>query len=262
MPPPLPLLATPPRPAASGFRDTALFRPRSVVLAGDRALPETGMIAANLAAGGFRGRLLAVGIPAPPGFEPAAATIAALPLAPDLAVLCLAPERLEPAMVALAARGCFAAIVPVAAPGLAEMTARTGVRALGQGSFGLCVPAIGLNASLAHIAPKPGRLALVAQSAAMRIAVTAAPCSEDSRIRRSALPSVMPKPRSSGSATTVATRARSRPGWMSILEGLIRSCQFFCRTFTTGSLACDAARVDKARAYQGTKYQLNQAASS
>ena len=33
---------------------------------------------------------------------------------------------------------------------------------------------------------------------------TAAPCSEDNRMRRSALPSVWPKPRSSGSATTVA----------------------------------------------------------
>ena len=38
--------------------------------------------------------------------------------------------------------------------------------------------------------------------------VTAAPCSEDSSTRRSALPSVRPKPRSSGSATTVASRLR------------------------------------------------------
>ena len=38
------------------------------------------------------------------------------------------------------------------------------------------------------------------------IEVTAAPCSDDSSTRRSALPSVRPKPRSSGSATTVATR--------------------------------------------------------
>ena len=58
----------------------------------------------------------------------------------------------------------------------------------------------------------------------------AAPCSEDSSTRRSALPSVMPKPRSSGSATMVATRSRSRPGLMSSFVGLIRSCQFFCRT--------------------------------
>ena len=41
---------------------------------------------------------------------------------------------------------------------------------------------------------------------------TAAPCSEDNRMRRSALPSVTPKPRSSGSATTVASRLGSRAG--------------------------------------------------
>ena len=60
-------------------------------------------------------------------------------------------------MAALAARGCLAAVVPGAAPDLAAISARTGVKALGQGSFGLCVPAIGLNASLAHIAPAPGQ---------------------------------------------------------------------------------------------------------
>jgi acetyltransferase len=74
-------------------------------------------------------------------------------------------------MAALAARGCHAAVVPVAAPNLAALCARTGVRALGQGRFGLCVPAIGLNASLAHLAPRPGRLALVSQSAALARAV-------------------------------------------------------------------------------------------
>src|SRR5262245_8616646 len=56
---------------------------------------------------------------------------------------------------------------------------------------------------------------------------TAAPCSEDSRIRRSALPSVTPKPRSSGSATHVATRAGSLPMETWSLFGLINSCQFF-----------------------------------
>ena len=45
----------------------------------------------------------------------------------------------------------------------------------------------------------------------MRMAVTAAPCSDDSSTRRSALPSVMPKPRSSGSSTTVAVRSGSAP---------------------------------------------------
>ena len=60
--------------------------------------------------------------------------------------------------------------------------------------------------------------------------VTAAPCSEESSTRRSALPSVVPKPRSSGSATRVASALRSRPAETLSLVGLIRSCQFFCNT--------------------------------
>src|SRR5450432_3376215 len=56
---------------------------------------------------------------------------------------------------------------------------------------------------------------------------TAAPCSEDNRMRRSALPSVWPKPRSSGSATRVAKRLESLPGVIWSLLGRISSCQFF-----------------------------------
>ncbi len=155
---------------ATGFRDSALFRPRSVALVADPALPETRLLARNLATGGFKGRLFAIGLDAAEGLE-AVPDIAALPQPPDLAVLSLPPARLEAAMAALAARGCHAGVVTGAAPGLDAIAARTGLRALGQGSFGLCVPAIGLNASLAHLAPKPGRLALVTQSAALARAV-------------------------------------------------------------------------------------------
>src|SRR6202035_4541334 len=56
---------------------------------------------------------------------------------------------------------------------------------------------------------------------------TAAPCSDDSRMRRSALPKVWPKPRSSGSATKVAKRFASVPGVTWSLLGRISSCQFF-----------------------------------
>lgn len=152
-----------------GFRDTALFRPRSLVMVADPGLPETGVLAHNIAGGGFKGALHAVGADLA-GFR-AAPDIAALPEAPDLAILSLPAGRLEPAMQALAARGCHAAVVPVAAPDLAGMSLRTGVKALGQGSFGLCVPGIGLNASLTHLSPRPGRLALVTQSAALARAV-------------------------------------------------------------------------------------------
>lgn len=157
-----------PRGAVS-FRDSALFHPASVVLVADPALPETAVLAANLAAGGFKGRLFAVGLAAE-GFEPAEC-LESLPLTPDLAVLNLPPAALAPAMQQLAARGCLQAVVTGAAPDLRELCQRTGVRALGQGSFGLCVPGIGLNASLSHLAPAPGRLALVTQSSALARAV-------------------------------------------------------------------------------------------
>src|SRR4029077_19455835 len=74
--------------------------------------------------------------------------------------------------------------------------------------------------------------------------VTAAPWSEDNNTRRSALPSVRPKPRSSGSATTVATRFASSPGSTESCLGLIRVCQFFCSTTTS---------IDKARIGSATK---------
>ena len=46
----------------------------------------------------------------------------------------------------------------------------------------------------------------------MWMAVTAEPWREESRIRRSALPRVMPKPRSRGSTMIVASRSGCRPG--------------------------------------------------
>ncbi|MBK1658745.1 bifunctional acyl-CoA synthetase/GNAT family N-acetyltransferase [Paracraurococcus ruber] len=153
----------------ASFRAAAMFRPRSVVLLAEPQLPEAAIVARNLAAGGFRGSLHVIGMEAP-GLTPAE-SLEAIAEPPDLAVLCLPPDRLEPAMADLAARGSLAAVVPGGAPDLAAISARTGIKALGQGSFGLCVPGIGLNASLAHIAPAPGKLALVTQSSALARAV-------------------------------------------------------------------------------------------
>jgi len=159
----------PPSGARGRFREEALYRPRHVALIADPAQPEAALLARNLAEGGFAGPLYAVGM-APEGFS-SVSSIADMPEAPDLAVLALPEAALEPAMAALAARGCRAAVVPGAAADLAAIAARTGVRALGQGSFGICVPAIGLNASLSHLRPRPGKLALLCQSAALARAV-------------------------------------------------------------------------------------------
>ena len=62
-----------------GFRETAFFQPRSVWLRADPDVPESAVLARNLAAGGFKGSLMGDGF-------------AALEGAPDLAILCVRPE--------------------------------------------------------------------------------------------------------------------------------------------------------------------------
>ncbi|WP_206931153.1 bifunctional acetate--CoA ligase family protein/GNAT family N-acetyltransferase [Roseococcus thiosulfatophilus] len=146
-----------------GFRETSLFRPASVVLLADPGLPESAILARNLASGGFQGRLMIEGM-AHPGFGTHDAPA-------ELAVLSLAPPDQEEALLALAATGCRAVVVPVAAPGLARMAAAAGVRALGERSFGLAIPALGLNATLAQAPIPRGGLALMAQSSAVARAV-------------------------------------------------------------------------------------------
>jgi acetyltransferase len=148
-----------PLPTLGTLRTDALYRPAHVALIADAAEPSAALLERNLAAGGFRGRLSILG--ATPG------EIAALPEAPDLAVLAVPEGVLDAVMAAVAARGGHAVVVPGRAPDLAALAARHGLRALGQGSFGVAVPAIGLNATLAHLAPRPGKLALVTQSSAI-----------------------------------------------------------------------------------------------
>jgi len=148
------------RPGA-GFRDTALFRPRSVLLRADPALPESRILTRNLLDGRFQGALMAEGIE---GFAPPEG-------APDLAILCVAPDAQAAAFHEIAALGCHAVVVPTAAPHLAAMAAEAGVKALGERSFGLALPGIGLNATLSHLHIPKGRLALMAQSSAIARAV-------------------------------------------------------------------------------------------
>jgi len=141
-----------------GFRETAFFQPRSLWLRADPDLPESAVLARNLAAGGFKGALMGDGF-------------AALEGAPDLAILCVRPEAQAAELARIAAAGCFAVVVPTAAPGLARLAAEVGVHALGERSFGLALPGIGLNATLSHLPLRPGKLALMAQSSAIARAV-------------------------------------------------------------------------------------------
>lgn len=143
------------RPGA-GFRDAALFRPKGVRLWADPALPESAILRRNLQAGGFQGVLTLEGEPEVP---------------PDVTVLCVTPDRQAEALRAVAAGGCFAAVVPNGAPGLTAMAREAGLRALGERSFGLAIPHLGLNATMSHLPVRPGKLALMAQSSAIARAV-------------------------------------------------------------------------------------------
>jgi len=157
-------------PSESRFRLEALFRPKSVAVVG--ADSEAGRVAfGNLLRGGFNGPILPVaGVQAVEGVL-AYADVASLPVVPDLTLLAGAPELAEAALMALGKLGGRVAVVLGPVSDLGRIAKAAGVRVLGPGSFGIAVPAIGLNASLSHILPAPGRLAFVTQSAALGRAV-------------------------------------------------------------------------------------------
>ncbi|MDW8396938.1 MAG: GNAT family N-acetyltransferase [Acetobacteraceae bacterium] len=145
--------------------DPRLLSPRSVLLWGHEAVPEARVLAANLAAGGFRGTLSAC------GFAPAGFAALDAPQAADLVLLALPPPALADALRRLSGLGVRSAVVPVSFDGLARLAAETGVRCLGAGSFGIARPALGLNATLSQRPVPPGRIALVGQSAGIARAV-------------------------------------------------------------------------------------------
>src|SRR5690349_10004515 len=131
---------------AGRFSPGRLFRPESVAVIG-AATEVGGPVMTNLLQGGFKGAVLPVdkrrkaisGVLAYPD-------IPSLPVTPDLAVIVPENGVVGPMLEALAAKGTFAAIVIGGASDVKEAVRTTRVRVIGPGSFGLCVPALGLNA--------------------------------------------------------------------------------------------------------------------
>jgi len=156
------------RPATAGrFHPAHLFRPESVAVIG-AGTALGGTVMRNMLRGGFKGAILPVqaGAAAVSGIL-AYPDSAALPVAPDLAVIATDADGVAPALHDLAARGTFAAVCLTPAPGLLAAGRAAGVRVAGPSAFGLIVPGLGLNASTAHLQPRLGRVALVSQSAAL-----------------------------------------------------------------------------------------------
>jgi acetyltransferase len=158
----------------------ALFRPTSIAVIGASKTQRTpgAIVMRNLLTGKFNGPVMPV-----TGQAEAISGVLtykdvdALPITPDLAVICseatTAPEQIR----RLGQRGTRAALV--VGPGysgldqeahqalderILEAAAVNNVRVLGPGGLGLIVPHSGLNASLAQTDALPGRTAFITQS--------------------------------------------------------------------------------------------------
>ena len=157
-----------------------LLNPRSVAVvgAGHRAGSVGRTILLNIRDAGFAGRLYAVsphagdieGVPCLP-------SVAALPEAPDLALVTVPAARVVEAARECGNRGVralavvTAGLTPAQESGLLEATRRAGMRLAGPASCGVAVPAIGLAATPAEHHPSPGRTGLITQSGGVGMAL-------------------------------------------------------------------------------------------
>ncbi len=161
----------------------AIFRPRSVALIGASNRPgSAGLVTMqNLLAGGFDGPI----VPVNPKHASVAGVlaypdIAALPLVPELAVICTPPQTVPPLMAELAAKGTKGAVVITA--GFGELGSEAGralatamlqaaqpalLRIVGPNCLGVISTPLGLNASFAPGNALKGGIAFVTQSGAM-----------------------------------------------------------------------------------------------
>ena len=160
-----------------------MFRPNAVAVIGASSEPHTvgATVMANVSAGGFKGKVYAVN----PRHRQIAGVrayrdVAALPETPELAVICTPPQTVPGIIGELGARGTKAVVVITACLGAAsdaqgrsltqamlDAARPHTLRILGPNCVGILVPGIGLNASFAHAAATPGRIAFISQSGAL-----------------------------------------------------------------------------------------------
>jgi acetyltransferase len=160
----------------------ALFNPASVALIGASERPDSlgAALTSNLLAGGFKGELFLLSrrhrrVQARRAF----AHLADLPRTPELAIIAT-PQSTIPDLLTELGRLGTQVVVIATDPGplgsdemrrfhhrLRESVQTHGLRLLGPDSLGVIIPRFGLNASLSHLLPWPGHLALIAQSGAV-----------------------------------------------------------------------------------------------
>lgn len=154
----------------------AIFKPASIAVIGASKKPQSiGQVAArNLFHAGFDGPIMPVN-PVERAVEGVLTykTVADLPLSPDLAVFCGPSEQAAATIGQLGEKGCKGVIVlsggfdSDGVQKLREAARPYLMRVLGPNSLGVMAPGRNLNASICHIAPKKGDIALVAQSSMM-----------------------------------------------------------------------------------------------
>lgn len=156
-----------------------LLNPRSVALIGaSEADGSVGrMIARNLLGGGFKGPIYFVNpTRASVLGHKAVPSVAALPEAPDLAIIATPAATVPKLTSELADIGCRAVIIITAGlgPAIDDVLARSApslLRILGPNCLGLMLPPLGLNASFAHRDAPAGDLAFLSQSGALLTSV-------------------------------------------------------------------------------------------
>ena len=154
----------------------SLFDPRSVAVIGASMRP--GSVGATVWRNVRQGHFLGPRWPVNPrhdrlGDDRCHADVAALPEAPELAVICTPPATVPGLIAQLGARGTRAAVVlsagfdPETKAAMLQAARVHLLRILGPNCLGLLVPHLGLNASFAHTGASAGSLAFVSQSGAL-----------------------------------------------------------------------------------------------
>ena len=153
-----------------------LLVPSAIALIGasDRAHSVGAILTDNLVKGGFKGDIWLVNPKREAiGTARCYASIAALPNAPDLAVIATPPETVPDLIEELGRKGCRAAVVVTAGirgalrAAMLKAAGRYVLRIQGPNCLGLMLPPLGLNASFAQISPPAGNLAFLSQSGAL-----------------------------------------------------------------------------------------------
>ncbi|WP_193090608.1 bifunctional acetate--CoA ligase family protein/GNAT family N-acetyltransferase [Advenella sp. FME57] len=164
-----------------------LFRPKSIAVIGatNRAHSVGATVMLNLISGGFAGRIM----PVNPKYDsvsglPTFHNLSALPVVPDMAIICTPPATIPDLISQLGSIGTKAAIVLTAGLGDTITNEKITVqqamldaarphllRILGPNCIGLIIPSLHLNASFASASLIPGKIAFVSQSGALATAV-------------------------------------------------------------------------------------------